>query len=134
MRHACDKAFFVSPFLPMGLRYEFQVAPPGETIAIAIRAVGPDGPVLRAALAGQRRPLTDGASAGGAGVPFVAIKTIAAIHWQALRLIAKGARLSRAAADARPKQPAPSRHTTPIARPRRWRASPASPSTIAAST
>ena len=43
VRHGCDKAFFVSPFLPMGLHYEFQVAPPGETIAVAIRVVGPDG-------------------------------------------------------------------------------------------
>ena len=25
VRQACDKAFYVSPFLPMGLRYEFQV-------------------------------------------------------------------------------------------------------------
>ncbi len=92
-RQACDKAFYVSPFLPMGLRYEFQVAPPGETVALAIRAVGPDGPVLRAALAGKRRPFTDRMLARAAlAVPFVAIKTIAAIHWQAVRLLAKGAR------------------------------------------
>ena len=92
VRHACDKAFFVSPFLPMGLRYEFQVAPPGEAIAIAIRAVGPDGPVLRAALAGQRRALTDRELLRAAlAFPLVAVKTMAAIHWQALRLLAKGA-------------------------------------------
>ena len=30
-RQSCAKAFFVSPFLPMGLRYEFRVAPPGKT-------------------------------------------------------------------------------------------------------
>ena len=93
VRHACDKAFFVSPFMPMGLRYEFQVAPPGETVAVAIRVVGPDGPVLRAALAGKRRPFTNGALARAAvTVPFVALKTTAAIHWEAVRLIAKGAR------------------------------------------
>jgi DUF1365 family protein len=92
VRHACDKAFFVSPFLPMGLRYEFQVAPPGRSIAISIRAVGPDGPVLRAALAGERRALTDlGLLQAALSVPLVALKTMAAIHWQALRLLAKGA-------------------------------------------
>ncbi len=92
VRHACNKAFFVSPFLPMGLRYEFQVAPPGETIAIAIRAVGEGGPVLRAALAGERRALTDRELLRAAlAFPLVALKTMAAIHWQALRLLAKGA-------------------------------------------
>ena len=92
VRHACDKAFYVSPFLPMGLRYEFQVAPPGRSIAIAIRAVGEGGPVLRAALAGERRALTDrGLLRAALTVPFVAPKTLAAIHWQAVRLLAKGA-------------------------------------------
>lgn len=92
VRHACNKAFFVSPFLPMGLRYEFQVAPPGETIAIAIRAVGEDGPILRAALAGERRALTDRELLWAAlAFPLVALKATAAIHWQALRLLAKGA-------------------------------------------
>ena len=92
VRHACDKTFFVSPFLPMGLRYEFQVAPPGETIMVAIRASGPDGPALRAALAGERRELTDRALLRAAlAVPFVSVKTIVAIYWQAVRLIARGA-------------------------------------------
>ncbi len=93
LRHACAKTFFVSPFLPMGLRYEFQVAPPGERIAIAIRVVGPEGPVLRAALTGERKPLTNASLATAAiTVPLVAMKTTAAIHWQALRLLLKGVR------------------------------------------
>jgi len=92
VRQACDKTFFVSPFLPMGLRYEFQVSPPGETLVLAIRASGADGPVLRAALAGERRDLTDRQLLRAAlAVPFVAMKTIVAIHWQALRLMSKGA-------------------------------------------
>jgi hypothetical protein len=93
LRHACDKTFFVSPFLPMGLSYEFQAARPGASVMIAIRAVGPDGPVLRAALAGERRPMTDqGLLRAALAAPFVALKTIAAIHWEALRLLAKGVR------------------------------------------
>jgi uncharacterized protein len=92
VRQACDKAFFVSPFLPMGLRYEFQVAPPGEMIMVAIRAIGSDGPALRAALAGKRRDLTDrGLLRAAIAVPLVSVKTIVAIHWQALRLFARGA-------------------------------------------
>jgi DUF1365 family protein len=49
--------------------------------------------VLRAALAGERQPLTDRSLARAAAtIPLVAVKTIAAIHWEALRLILKGAR------------------------------------------
>jgi len=93
VRQACDKTFFVSPFLPMDLRYEFQVSEPGKEIAVAIRAVGRDGPALRAALVGERRPLTDRTLARAAAIlPLVAMKTIAAIHWEALRLVLKGAR------------------------------------------
>lgn len=92
VRQDCDKTFFVSPFLPLGLRYEFQAAPPDEAIMLAIRALGPDGPALRAVLTGRRSNLTDRVLLRAAlTVPFVSLKTILAIHWQALRLLAKGA-------------------------------------------
>ena len=88
---SCAKAFFVSPFLPMGLRYEFRVAPPGEKIVVAIRASDRDGVVLRAALTAQRRELSDGALLrAGLAVPAIGIKTMAAIHWEAARLWLKG--------------------------------------------
>ena len=91
VRQACAKAFFVSPFLPMGLRYEFHAKAPGETLTLAIRASGPEGVVLRAALAGERRELTDAAlMKAGLSAPLEAMKTTAAIHWEALRLWAKG--------------------------------------------
>ena len=91
VRQACTKTFLVSPFLPMGLRYEFHVSAPGETLTVAIRASGPDGVVLRAALAGERRELTDAALMNaGLAAPLEAMKTTAAIHWEALRLWAKG--------------------------------------------
>ena len=90
-RQACAKTFFVSPFLPMGLRYEFHATPPGETLTLAIRASGTDGVVLRAAMTGARRELTDPALLkAGLSAPLEAMKTTAAIHWEALRLWAKG--------------------------------------------
>ncbi|THD42484.1 MAG: DUF1365 domain-containing protein [Bradyrhizobium sp.] len=90
-RQACDKAFFVSPFLPMGLRYEFRVSPPGEALVVAIRALGENGVALQAAIAGKRRELTDRALLStGFVMPAVAIKTIVAIHWEAVRLWLKG--------------------------------------------
>ncbi|MGD1016257.1 MAG: DUF1365 family protein [Roseiarcus sp.] len=90
-RQGCDKAFFVSPFLPMGLRYEFQTAPPAETIVLSIQAIGPDGPALQAGLSGERRNLVDRQLLRVAiKIPFVALKATLAIHWEAARLLAKG--------------------------------------------
>ena len=91
IRQACAKAFFVSPFMPMGLRYAFHVAPPGETLTVAIKASGPDGPMFHAALSGRRRDLTDGALLRAAlSVPAIGVKTMAAIHWEAVKLFVKG--------------------------------------------
>ena len=91
VRQACAKSLFVSPFLPMGLRYDFHVSSPGETLTVAIRASGPDGVVLRAALTAQRRDLTDAnLLKAGFAFPVEAMKTTAAIHWEALRLWLKG--------------------------------------------
>jgi len=88
---SCAKAFFVSPFLPMGLRYEFRVAPPGEKVVVAIRASGRDGVALRAALTAERRELSDGALLrAGFAVPAIGIKAMTAIHWEAARLWLKG--------------------------------------------
>jgi DUF1365 family protein len=88
---SCAKAFFVSPFLPMGLHYEFRVSPPGEKIVVAIRVSDGDGVVLRAGLTAQRRELSDGALLrAGLAVPAIGIKTMAAIHWEAVRLWLKG--------------------------------------------
>ena len=60
VRQGCAKTFFVSPFLPMQLRYEFHLTPPGETLTLAMRVSGSDGTMLRAALsrraAGPQRP------------------------------------------------------------------------------
>ena len=90
-RQSCDKQFFVSPFLPMGLRYEFHVTNPAETLTVAIKVGGPDGPSLWAALNGRRRELTDGALLRAAlAIPAIGLKTMAAIHWEAMRLLAKG--------------------------------------------
>ena len=90
-RQSCDKAFFVSPFLPMGLRYEFAVAPPGETIVLSIQANGPDGPALQAGVSGERRNFVDRQLLRLAiRIPIVALKATLAIHWAAARLLAKG--------------------------------------------
>ena len=63
----------------------------GETLTVAIKASGPDGPMFHAALSGRRRDLTDGALLRAAlSVPAIGVKTMAAIHWEAVKLFVKG--------------------------------------------
>ncbi|MFA5955537.1 DUF1365 domain-containing protein [Hyphomicrobium sp.] len=87
----CEKAFYVSPFLGMDLRYSFSVAPPGRGINVSIRAHDNAGLVILTALSGARRALTDGSLLSALfAFPFLTVKVMAAIHWHALRLYFKG--------------------------------------------
>jgi len=54
VRQACDKAFFVSPFMPMELGYAFRVAPPGDGVSVAIAVSDAEGLMLNTAFAGER--------------------------------------------------------------------------------
>jgi DUF1365 family protein len=86
------KLMHVSPFNPMDLDYEWRLTRPTQRLAVhmALRqsnAPG-DAPVqFDATLALRRAPLT-GRSLAGALLrfPFMTLRVIAAIHWQALRL------------------------------------------------
>jgi DUF1365 family protein len=91
----CEKRFFVSPFLPVDMTYEFRLAAPTESAATAILARARDGaPILAAAFAGRRRPLTDaGLARAFFAHPLLTLKVFAAIHGEALTLLAKGVRL-----------------------------------------
>ncbi|MFN3614877.1 MAG: DUF1365 domain-containing protein [Rubrimonas sp.] len=64
VRHAHEKEFFVSPFVPMEQTYRFTVRPPAERLAIRIRQGDAEGPYLIATQNGRARPLTDAALAG----------------------------------------------------------------------
>jgi DUF1365 family protein len=87
----CEKAFYVSPFLGMDLRYEFSVGAPGERINIAIRGYDSSGPVIATALSGEKKTLSDGTLVAALfAFPFLTLKVMAAIHWHALRLYLKG--------------------------------------------
>jgi hypothetical protein len=113
----CEKTFFVSPFLPVEMTYDFRLAAPAERAAIAITARTPDGaPILAAAFAARRRPLTD-AELGRAFLshPLLTLKVIAAIHWEALKLVAKGVKPVR-------KPKAPEKAVTVVAAERPLRA------------
>ena len=92
----CRKLFYVSPFLDMDMRYDFRITGPDERIAVGICASSSAKPVLNAVLTGARRDLTDrNLMIVFLKIPAITIKVIAAIHWEALRLWAKGIGLRR---------------------------------------
>ena len=94
LRQEQDKLFYVSPFIGMTMHYRFRISPPGEDVKLRILETDRDGPLLAATFAGRRRPLTSAALLRSfAALPLLTFKIIAAIHWQALRLWIKGARL-----------------------------------------
>lgn len=94
IRQSQDKLFYVSPFVEMAMRYHFRVSPPGERVKLRILETGREGPLLSAAFSGRRRALTTLALLRSfVALPLVTLKIVAAIHWEALRLWLKGARL-----------------------------------------
>jgi len=94
IRQNQPKAFYVSPFIEMGMEYHFRIAAPGEAVKVRILETDASGPLLAATFAGTRRPLTGlQLMSSLARLPFMTLKIISAIHWEALRLWIKGARL-----------------------------------------
>lgn len=92
--HVKNKRFHVSPFLAVEGSYRFRLAPPGESIRVHIRALRAGAPLLDATLAGERAPLTDRALLGQVlRMPWATLKVVAAIHWEALKLWLRGARV-----------------------------------------
>lgn len=90
---ACEKEFFVSPFLEMALRYEFRVTPPGDRAVVAMTVRRGDEVALTASFAGEQRALTDGnLLRAWLGNPLMTVAVIAGIHWEALKMWVKGVR------------------------------------------
>jgi len=106
LRQACDKDFYVSPFMDMDLAYRFRIRPPGEDVAIGVDAHDAAGLVLAAAFTGRRETIDDRALLRAwLGHPWMTLGVLAAIHWEALKIWLKGERL-------RPRPPAPAQGVT----------------------
>ena len=110
VRRGCAKTFFVSPFMGLDMTYDFRLAAPGERATTAILGRGPEGaPIITAAFSGQRRELSDRTLfAAFLGHPLLTLKVVAAIHWEAARLLARGVRLRV--------RPAPPRNAVTVVR------------------
>ncbi|WP_311224034.1 MULTISPECIES: DUF1365 family protein [unclassified Acidovorax] len=99
VRQTCAKNFHVSPFLGLDMYYDFSVSPPSPItpdLRIHIDARAEQGVMLTADLQSIRRPLTDATLVRAFfSHPLLTLKVIAAIHWEALKLVGKGIRLHR---------------------------------------
>jgi DUF1365 family protein len=108
-RHQADKRFYVSPFMDMNLRYRFVVEPPGARARIVIDVEDGDGSMMTAAFSAVHEPLTDKTLlAACLAHPMLSLMVVAAIHWEALKLLLKGVGY-------RPRQPGKELRLTPCA-------------------
>lgn len=91
IRQSNAKTMHVSPFMDMDLDYHFALGRPAEGFGIIIRVTRGSKLVLTASFHGRRKPFTDAALLRvWAGHPFLTLKVIAGIHWEALKLWRKG--------------------------------------------
>jgi DUF1365 family protein len=93
----CEKVFYVSPFMDMDMNYDFKLTLPGATLATSINGSHADGaPLILASFTGARRELSDGMLLSALTTyPLLTVGVVAAIHWEAVKLFAKGLRLRR---------------------------------------
>ncbi|WP_421580638.1 DUF1365 domain-containing protein [Shinella sp. M31] len=96
IRQTRTKIFHVSPFMEMGLRYHFRILPPGKTVRVRIHETTGNEPLLAATFNADAAPLTDRNLASYLlKFPFMTLKVIGGIHWEALKLFLKGARFHK---------------------------------------
>ena len=94
--YAKDKCFHVSPFMGIAGRYEFRFGEPADAVRVAIHETLDGAPLLDATLAGRRVALRDRALLlAVAAMPWMTVKVVAGIHWEALKLWLRGARFHR---------------------------------------
>jgi DUF1365 family protein len=94
VRQQCDKNFYVSPFIPMAVRYHFRMHLPGEHIGVAIRETEQDKALLHAVFRGGRRSFSDKELVNNFfSLPLMTIKAVVGIHWEAMKLFIKGVKL-----------------------------------------
>ncbi|AGY91381.1 hypothetical protein SPICUR_01810 [Spiribacter curvatus] len=99
LRDSATKVFHVSPFLPRNGHYQFRIQAPDERYGATVNwhnVDHPETPALIAVQTGERRRGGDrGLLRAAVTVPFMTLKVIAAIHWQALKIWLRGGRFHR---------------------------------------
>ena len=92
-RHEADKVFHVSPFFDISGRYAFALHRTSETFSLTIEKLAAAARDHLATLKLRREPLTDqNLKRAFFSIPFLTVKVVMGIHWEALKLLLKGAR------------------------------------------
>lgn len=99
-RAVADKVFHVSPFIGMKMRYHFRFHPPSERLAVHIRETemteAGEQLTLLATHTARRKPMNDLTLLGQVlAIPFLTLKVITLIHWQALKIWLRGGQFHR---------------------------------------
>ena len=102
VKQACEKGFYVSPFMDMDLSYAFRIRPPGDEVQVFVDVDDAEGRVLAAGFTGRRQHLTDrNLFRAWLTHPWMTLGVMAAIHWEALFMWLKGEKIRK-----RPPRPA----------------------------
>ena len=88
------KSFHVSPFMDIAGEYRFRINMPRDDYLLQIDYVDEAQRLLTAVEKGRRKEFNDRGLLGILAVmPFVTFKVMAAIHWQAVKLWLRGAKI-----------------------------------------
>ena len=89
-RFASEKKMHVSPFMPMDIDYGWALSTPGENLSVYIANAKDGKKFFDATMVLERRAISSRSLAGVLlRYPFMTLKVMLAIHWEALRLWAK---------------------------------------------
>jgi len=94
IKQECKKIFHVSPFIHMDCTYKFRITDPNDELNFAIHQfTDKDKKILTATWNGKRNALNDETLIKTLLThPLLTLKIIIGIHWEALRLVLKGAK------------------------------------------
>ena len=94
VKQACEKGFYVSPFMDMDLSYAFRVRPPADQAQVLVDVDDAEGRVLATGFVAERRELTDrNLARAWLTHPWMTFGVVGAIHWEALFIWLKGEKI-----------------------------------------
>jgi DUF1365 family protein len=110
IRATAEKKFHVSPFIEPDCRYDWEIGVPGRSLTVQLDVAHSGQPLLDCTLVLEHRPWSAGALVRALlRYPWMTVRVITAIHWQAVRLWLKGVPVVRHPGPGR-FAPAPTKH------------------------